>query len=115
MAELRGGCLYGGHLARTQPQRHRGVQVFTYKELEVATAGFSEANVIGRGGFGVVYRGVLSDGTEAAIKVLHRAGKQGERAFRVEVSGLHLLAFILSFFVSLSLFQFFLAPKFCRY
>ncbi|PON56552.1 Mitogen-activated protein kinase kinase kinase [Trema orientale] len=83
--ELRGGCLYGGHLGRTQPHRYRGVQVFTYKELHVATAGFSEANVIGRGGFGLVYRGLLSDGTEAAIKMLHRAGKQGERAFRIEV------------------------------
>ena len=87
VAELRGGCLYAGNLARAQqPHRYRGVQVYTYKELEVATAGFCEANVIGRGGFGVVYKGVLTDGTEAAIKALHRAGKQGERAFRVEVS-----------------------------
>ncbi|KAF4399090.1 hypothetical protein G4B88_023684 [Cannabis sativa] len=89
--ELRGGCLYGGHLGKTQPQRYKAVQIFTYKELEVATTGFSEANVIGRGGFGVVYRGVLSDGTEAAIKMLHRAGKQGERAFRVEVDLLSML------------------------
>ncbi|XP_062084698.1 probable serine/threonine-protein kinase PBL7 [Humulus lupulus] len=89
--EIRGGCLYGGHLGKTQPQRYKAVQIFTYKELEVATAGFSEANVIGRGGFGVVYRGVLRDGTEAAIKMLHRAGKQGERAFRVEVDLLSML------------------------
>ncbi|GMN43792.1 hypothetical protein TIFTF001_012997 [Ficus carica] len=85
--ELKGGCLYGGHFGRTQPHHgyRGGVQVFTYKELQVATSGFSEENVIGRGGFGVVYRGVLSDGTVAAIKMLHRLGKQGERAFRVEV------------------------------
>lgn len=41
--------------------------------------------MIGNGGYGVVYRGTLSDGTVAAIKMLHREGKQGERAFRVEV------------------------------
>ncbi|KAL5566124.1 hypothetical protein UlMin_029288 [Ulmus minor] len=83
--EIRGGCLYGAHLGRAQAQRYKGVQVFTYKELEVATERFSEGNVIGRGGFGVVYRGVLRDGTVAAVKMIHRVGKQGERAFRVEV------------------------------
>ncbi|KAH9754941.1 protein kinase domain-containing protein [Citrus sinensis] len=66
--------------------RDKGVvQVFTYKELETATENFSEGNVIGNGGFGVVYKGVLSDGTVAAIKKLHRDGKQRERAFRMEV------------------------------
>ncbi|KAF3454432.1 hypothetical protein FNV43_RR04879 [Rhamnella rubrinervis] len=84
--DVKGGCLYGGNFGRTiRGERERGVQVFTYKELEVATDGFNEGNVIGSGGFGVVYRGVLSDGTVAAIKMLHRVGKQGERAFRVEV------------------------------
>lgn len=33
----------------------------------------------------MVYRGTLSDGTVAGIKVLNREGKQGEREFRVEV------------------------------
>jgi len=64
--------------------------VFTYRELEIATDGFSEANVIGSngiiGGHGLIYRGVLSDGTLAAIKLLRTEGKQGERAFRIEVS-----------------------------
>lgn len=91
LIDLKGGCLHGGHFGRSQLHYHqhgyKGVQVFTYKELEVATSGFSEGNVIGRGGFGVVYRGVLSDGTVAAIKMFHRVGKQGERAFRVEVNG----------------------------
>ncbi|XP_041020773.1 probable serine/threonine-protein kinase PBL7 [Juglans microcarpa x Juglans regia] len=83
--DVRGGCLYGGHMGRTPPSKFRGVQVYTYKELEVATDRFSEANIIGNGGCGVVYRGVLRDGTVAAIKMLHREGKQGERAFRIEV------------------------------
>ncbi|XP_077218328.1 putative serine/threonine-protein kinase PBL7 [Tasmannia lanceolata] len=73
-------CLYRGNVSR-----FRGGQVFTYKELELATDKFSEDNVIGNGGFGVVYKGTLVHGTLAAIKVLNREGKQGEREFRVEV------------------------------
>ncbi|KAJ4830821.1 hypothetical protein Tsubulata_044491 [Turnera subulata] len=85
--DVKGGCLYGNNLPRKPPSKYKGVQVFTYKELEVATGRFSQANVIGNGGYGVVYRGILNDGTVAAIKMLHREGKQGERAFRVEASG----------------------------
>lgn len=65
---------------------NKGVQVFTYKELEMATNNFDEANMIGHGGYGAVYRGVLGDGTVAAIKVVHRGGKQGDRAFKIEVN-----------------------------
>ncbi|KAK4834776.1 hypothetical protein QYF36_000435 [Acer negundo] len=35
---------------------------FTYEELSVATNGFSEANVLGQGGFGYVHKGVLPNG-----------------------------------------------------
>ncbi|KAF2307175.1 hypothetical protein GH714_025285 [Hevea brasiliensis] len=85
-ADVKGGCLYGSNLGHKSPRKYGGAQVFTYKELEVATDRFSEANVIGNGGFGVVYRGILADGTVAAIKMLRREGKQGERAFRIEAS-----------------------------
>lgn len=40
------------------------------KELEIATGGFSEENVIGEGGYGIVYRGVLDDGSVVAVKNL---------------------------------------------
>ncbi|KHN20203.1 probable serine/threonine-protein kinase PBL7 [Glycine soja] len=86
--DAKSGCLNGGNLSRTPAPKFRGVQVFTYRELEIATDGFSEANVIGSngiGGHGLMYRGVLSDGTMAAIKLLHTEGKQGERAFRIAV------------------------------
>ncbi|CAK9144194.1 unnamed protein product [Ilex paraguariensis] len=62
---------------------------FTYAELKKATQGFSEE--IGRGGAGVVYKGVLSDNRIAAIKRLSEANK-GEAEFLAEVSsigGLH--------------------------
>ncbi|WJX13203.1 non-specific serine/threonine protein kinase [Trifolium repens] len=85
--DVKGGCLYGGNLSKTPTTpKFRGVQVFTYRELEVATNGFNEANVINNGGVnGLIYKGVLNDGTLAAIKLLHSEGKQGERAFRIEV------------------------------
>lgn len=78
--------MYGVNSSRFPPPKVKGIQVFTYKDLEVATENFSETNVIGNGGFGVVYKGILSDGKMAAVKMLHREGKQGERAFRQEVS-----------------------------
>ncbi|CAN4111174.1 unnamed protein product [Withania somnifera] len=85
--DVKGGCLpgHGGNSGRMPQTKLRGVQVFTYKQLEMSTDKFSEANVIGNGGYGVVYRGVLIDGTVAAIKVLQREGKQWERSFRSEV------------------------------
>ncbi|KAK1370621.1 Serine/threonine-protein kinase CDL1 [Heracleum sosnowskyi] len=83
--DVKGGCMYGINSSRFPPPKVKGIQVFTYKDLEVATENFSETNVIGNGGFGVVYKGILSDGNMAAVKMLHREGKQGERAFRQEV------------------------------
>ncbi|XP_062181711.1 probable serine/threonine-protein kinase PBL7 [Phragmites australis] len=80
------GCIYAGRLGFLAQPRSRGAQVFTYRELERATDGFSEGNVVGRGAYGVVFRGRLADGTPAAIKRLrldHR--RQGEREFRIEV------------------------------
>jgi RIO-like serine/threonine protein kinase len=62
-----------------------GLQVFTFKQLHSATSGFSKSNVVGHGGFGLVYRGVLSDGRKVAIKLMDQAGKQGEEEFKVEV------------------------------
>lgn len=85
--DVKGGCLpgHGGSSGRMPQTKLRGVQVFTYKQLEMSTDKFREANVIGNGGYGVVYRGILIDGTVVAIKVLQREGKQWERSFRLEV------------------------------
>lgn len=62
-----------------------GIQVFSFKQLLSATGGFGKSNVIGQGGFGLVYRGVLQDGRKIAVKLMDQAGKQGEEEFRVEV------------------------------
>lgn len=50
-----------------------------------ATNGFSDANLLGQGGFGFVHKGVLPDGTEVAVKQLRDGSGQGEREFQAEV------------------------------
>ncbi|PPE02558.1 hypothetical protein GOBAR_DD00383 [Gossypium barbadense] len=62
-----------------------GLHVFTFKQLHSATGGFSKSNVVGHGGFGSVYRGVLSNGRKVAVKLMDQAGKQGEEEFKMEV------------------------------
>lgn len=46
------------------------VNTISYKELLSATEGFLESNILGRGGFGTVYKGCWKD-TTVAIKRLH--------------------------------------------
>lgn len=58
---------------------------FTYEELSNATQGFSAQKLLGEGGFGSVYKGLLADGREVAVKQLKIGGGQGEREFRAEV------------------------------
>lgn len=74
-----------GGFASVQIVNEKGLQVFTFKQLQSATGGFSKSNVIGHGGFGLVYRGVLHDGRKVAIKLMDQAGKQGEEEFKMEV------------------------------
>ncbi|KAL1215906.1 Cysteine-rich receptor-like protein kinase 34 [Cardamine amara subsp. amara] len=57
---------------------------FSFKKIEAATDKFSECNMIGQGGFGEVYRGKLSNGTEVAVKRLSKRSGQGEQEFKNE-------------------------------
>ncbi|CAL9087938.1 unnamed protein product [Musa acuminata var. zebrina] len=57
----------------------------SYEELKEATNNFEPASIVGEGGFGRVFKGVLSDGTAVAIKKLSSGGHQGDKEFLVEV------------------------------
>lgn len=61
---------------------------FSYLELAEATDNFSDERIIGRGGYGPVFMGRLSDGTLAAIKKLSSSSQQGEQEFLQEVDTL---------------------------
>ncbi|KAL8160621.1 hypothetical protein V2J09_002158 [Rumex salicifolius] len=57
-------------------------------ELQAATRGFSDDNVIGEGGYGIVYRGVLEDGSFVAVKNLLNNKGQAVKEFEVEVEAI---------------------------
>ncbi|KAM0904215.1 hypothetical protein ACQ4PT_018178 [Festuca glaucescens] len=64
------------------------VKVFSFSELRKATQNFSEANKIGEGGFGSVFRGMLKDGTFVAVKVLSATSRQGVGEFLAELTAI---------------------------
>lgn len=82
------------HLPQLQSQLHPRIQPeairlgagwYTLKELDDATNKFSDENVLGKGSNGIVYRGVLVDGTPIAIKNLLNNKGQAEEEFKAEV------------------------------
>ncbi|CAK9250828.1 unnamed protein product, partial [Sphagnum jensenii] len=58
--------------------------LYSYNVLRVATKDFHPRNKLGQGGFGVVYKGILSDGTTVAVKHLTKS-QQGVDDFLNEV------------------------------
>lgn len=59
---------------------------FQFRELQIATDNFSSKNILGKGGFGNVYKGYLQDGTVVAVKRLKDGNATGgEIQFQTEV------------------------------
>ncbi|KAK7302416.1 hypothetical protein RJT34_13305 [Clitoria ternatea] len=58
---------------------------FKIEELEKATDKFSSKNFVGRGGFGLVFKGTLADGTVVAVKRILESDFQGDVEFCNEV------------------------------
>ncbi|KAH1079403.1 hypothetical protein AAZX31_19G231400 [Glycine max] len=58
---------------------------FSLQEIKQATKNFDEANVIGVGGFGKVYKGVIDNGMKVAIKRSNPQSEQGVNEFQTEI------------------------------
>lgn len=85
---------------------YSNVDIFTYNEMKLATKFFRPDYILGEGGFGVVYKGVIDENvrpgyktTFVAIKELNRGGYQGDREWLV----FFLSSFFLFNFLSLLL------------
>ncbi|XP_047322343.1 receptor protein kinase TMK1-like [Impatiens glandulifera] len=68
-------------LANSGPSKiHIDIGTMSIGELRRMTNNFSQENILGRGGFGTVYKGVLNDGTNIAVKRME-SGVMGEKGF----------------------------------
>ncbi|KAM3739820.1 hypothetical protein ACB098_08G051100 [Castanea mollissima] len=67
-------------------EKEYGPHRFTYKNLYKATKGFSDKELLGIGGLGKVYRGILpSSNRQIAVKKVSHDSKQGMKEFVAEV------------------------------
>lgn len=67
-------------------EKGTGPKRFTYRELSRSTSNFHEEGKLGEGGFGGVYRGLLTNpSTEVAVKRVSRTSKQGRKEYISEV------------------------------
>ncbi|MED6221571.1 hypothetical protein PIB30_056058 [Stylosanthes scabra] len=62
------------------------IRVFSLSEIKLATKRFSIENKLGQGGYGPVYKGVLRDGKEVALKMLAKTSTQGFEEFKNEIT-----------------------------
>ncbi|KAK9024103.1 hypothetical protein V6N11_004282 [Hibiscus sabdariffa] len=73
-------------------QRQSNLREFTFSELKTATKNFSRSLMIGEGGFGGVYRGIIRGSEDShkkidiAVKQLNRRGFQGHKEWVTEVN-----------------------------
>ncbi|XP_035543106.1 probable LRR receptor-like serine/threonine-protein kinase RFK1 [Juglans regia] len=80
------GCI-GNRISREKDLKGLDLQTgfFTYRQIKAATNNFDASNMIGEGGFGSVYKGILLDGTIIAVKKLSSKSSQGNREFVNEI------------------------------
>ncbi|KAM0874797.1 hypothetical protein ACQ4PT_037196 [Festuca glaucescens] len=64
-----GGLLLQQRFSAITPQgKDTSAKIFSAEELKTATNNYSESQILGQGGYGTVYKGVLSDETVVAVK-----------------------------------------------
>ncbi|TVU13187.1 hypothetical protein EJB05_40719, partial [Eragrostis curvula] len=88
--DTEGSCqeLYDSYSKPVLFFQNSAVKELTVSDLVRSTNSFDQANIIGCGGFGLVYKAYLPDGTKAAVKRLSGDCWQMEREFRAEVEAL---------------------------
>ncbi|XP_021654601.2 G-type lectin S-receptor-like serine/threonine-protein kinase CES101 isoform X1 [Hevea brasiliensis] len=74
----------GGNATERQEEGESELHVFSFEIIATATNYFSAANKLGKGGFGPVYKGRLTDGKEIAVKRLSTNSGQGLVEFKNE-------------------------------
>jgi len=62
------------------------LKIFSYADMKTATGDFAIENKLGEGGYGAVYKGILSDGEMVAVKQLSSESRQGKHEFINEVA-----------------------------
>ncbi|KAF3453655.1 hypothetical protein FNV43_RR04096 [Rhamnella rubrinervis] len=75
----------GTNKLKLKGQQDYELPLFRFSTIENATSHFSNANKLGQGGFGPVYKGNLADGQEIAVKRLSKGSGQGVEEFKNEV------------------------------
>lgn len=86
MSGDRNDCKGAGSVAQLETiQSHTTLVRYTFDEIKSSTNGLSVRNIIGRGGYGNVYRGILPDGSEIAVKRFKNISAGGDEDFAHEV------------------------------
>ena len=80
-------CEFGSYTEQNKEEMCLGnLRRFNFKELQSATSNFSSKNLVGKGGFGNVYKGCLHDGSIIAVKRLKDINNGGgEVQFQTEL------------------------------
>ncbi|KAM2407353.1 hypothetical protein ACFX1X_026549 [Malus domestica] len=88
LSELRSQITRIGNVHRLRLGKSIGqeFQMFSFSGIVAATNNFSSGSKLGEGGFGPVYKGVLPDGQQVAVKRLARNSGQGLEEFRNEIT-----------------------------
>ncbi|VAI33321.1 unnamed protein product [Triticum turgidum subsp. durum] len=78
---------HGGLILFDEMRSKQGItfKIFMEEELKQATNRFSEQQVLGQGGYGTVYKGILEGGVEVAVKRCKTANEQQKKEFGKEM------------------------------
>ncbi|CAN1287870.1 Probable receptor-like protein kinase At1g80640 [Linum perenne] len=82
----KGAALFSKFGSLRMPSNKGSVPLIEYKALEKGTQNFVDDNLLGKGGFGLVYKATMDDNSEVAVKKLDCATEDAKREFQTEVN-----------------------------